>query len=1287
MKKLLFSLFTLFVTTTAVWADVEINEARFPDANFRSYVSSQFDTNRDGKLSTVEIAEVTGMQIEGSNYKSLQGIGVFTELSGLNCIETQITSLNLSGNKKLYSLYCENSSLSSLTVSGLTKLTTLYCNNNQLTSLDLSGCTALSEIDCSSNKLTSLDVSGCTALSCIKCCNNQLTSLDLSDCFSLETLFCFDNQLTSLDVSGRSMLSTFECYNNKLTTLNASGCTALEYIYCYNNQLTSLDVSNCSNMLVLVCYNNNFNAEALDALLEENSPSGSCNLYLFGDNDNSLYLDPVRVAKANAKGWHIYKSTEDGGGQTYTGEIRVNEKDFPDANFRSYLQTNYGSYDGKQLAAITTMNVASQNIKSLKGIELFTELLTLDCQDNQLTSLEFSDYSKLVRLDFYQNQIKGDAMDALISSLPSSRYNSLRVIYNQGEGNVMTEAQVVAAKAKGWSPKYYNGYTWEDYSGPIPPSDDIDINVTNFPDEKFRAYLISKSYGSDFKLSKAEIAGITSLDVSGKSIQSLQGIEFFTALTTLNCYNSQLTSLDLSKNTKLTNLYCYNNQLTTLNVSGCTSLSAIECYTNQIKDDGMDAFLASLPTVTNKSLKIVFGNNENNAMTPEQVATAKAKGWMPKYYAYDYDEGRYDWLDYAGSEPEPEPGPDPEPSGDEVAINETNFPDANFRNWLLAQDYGSDGILTKEEIAGVTSMDVSYTNIQSLQGIEFFTALTSLECIYDYNMTLLDVSKNTALTYLDCSEMYYLTSLDVSKNTALTTLNCSSNKLTSLDLSKNTALTTLNCSWNKMTSLDVSKNTALTTLNCESNQITSLDVSKNKVLESLACGGGNLTSLNVSGCTALKWLDCSANYWQLTSLDVSGCTALETLNCYNNRLTSLDVSKNTSLTNLNCSDNVQLTSLNVSGCTALESLACSGNQLTSLDVSGCTALTTLDCSNNQITSLNASGCTNLTTVDCYQNQINEKAMNAVVKNLPTISGGTLHVISERNEQNVMSTTQVAAAKAKGWTPYEQRDRWWFEYAGSEPGPDSDPIPSGDGVAINEANFPDANFRNWILSQDYGKDGMLTEEEIASVTRIIVSGKSIQSMQGIEFFTALTILNCYNNQLSSLDVSKNTALTTLTCNSNELTSIKVSNTALNNLLIYCNKIKDAAMDALVESLPTVSSGNMYVIYDWNEQNEMTTTQVAAAKAKGWMPKYMGYDSASGRYTWLDYAGSEPTPEILRGDVNGDGEVDMDDATFVTNIILGIEDSTEAADVNNDGVISMPDAMFIVNKILNGKFPDE
>ena len=61
-------------------------------------------------------------------------------------------------------------------------------------------------------------------------------------------------------------------------------------------------------------------------------------------------------------------------------------------------------------------------------------------------------------------------------------------------------------------------------------------------------------------------------------------------------------------------------------------------------------------------------------------------------------------------------------------------------------------------------------------------------------------------------------------------------------------------------------------------------------------------------------------------------------------------------------------------------------------------------------------------------------------------------------------------------------------------------------------------------------------------------------------------------------------------------------------------------------------------------------------------------------------------VIRGDVNGDEFVNMKDAIFVTNIILGLEEATEAADVNNDGKINIQDVMFIVNYIKNGKFPD-
>ncbi len=171
------------------------------------------------------------------------------------------------------------------------------------------------------------------------------------------------------------------------------------------------------------------------------------------------------------------------------------------------------------------------------------------------------------------------------------------------------------------------------------------------------------------------------------------------------------------------------------------------------------------------------------------------------------------------------------PSG--IAIDETNFPDENFRNWVLAQDYGQDGVLTEAEIAGVTEIDVSRKNISSLRGIEYFTELTKLYCNGN-QLTSLDMSENTLLKNLIC-DYNSLTSLNVTKCTALVNLDCESNQLTTLDITKNTALTDLACGENLLISLDVSMNINLKDFDCSNNQLTSLNVSNNKVLSDFVC--------------------------------------------------------------------------------------------------------------------------------------------------------------------------------------------------------------------------------------------------------------------------------------------------------------------------------------------------------------------------------------------------------------------------------------------------------------------
>ena len=401
-----------------------------------------------------------------------------------------------------------------------------------------------------------------------------------------------------------------------------------------------------------------------------------------------------------------------------------------------------------------------------------------------------------------------------------------------------------------------------------------------------------------------------------------------------------------------------------------------------------------------------------------------------------------------------------------VTIDETNFPDENFRKWILKQSYGQDGVLTEEEIAGIKQIDVAYEEIKSMKGLEYFTAIESLWC-FSPELTELDVSHNTALTDLRCSQIG-LKELDVSKNTALKWLICHNNKLSTIDLSNNTALEWLDIASNELTSLDVSHIITLQRLDCTNNNLTALDVTKNTALIGLDCYGNKLSELDVTKNLALKDLYCGSNL--LTELDVTKNPLLLYLSCGSNQLTAIDVSQNTELYSLHCQENL-LTSLDVSNCPGLVYLVCQANQLTTLDLPNQAVLKHLECNKNQITELDLSQCValewasvgnnQLTTLDVsknpalkdlychdnqltaldlsqnpkleslsiHQNQIGSESMGTLIESLPTITevgNGTIHAISDKDEQNVITDDQIAAAYAKGWTPM-YFDSYWTPF--------------------------------------------------------------------------------------------------------------------------------------------------------------------------------------------------------------------------------------------------------------------
>ena len=154
-----------------------------------------------------------------------------------------------------------------------------------------------------------------------------------------------------------------------------------------------------------------------------------------------------------------------------------------------------------------------------------------------------------------------------------------------------------------------------------------------------------------------------------------------------------------------------------------------------------------------------------------------------------------------------------------VAIDERNFPDPNLRAFLLAQPYGADSLLTTDEIAAVTSLNLSSLDIADLTGIHHFTALKDLACV-DNRLDSLSLDSLPRLSYL----------------------NCAGNRLTTLRLTNLPHLNYLGCGQNRLTTLDLSHLPDLHAIDCPDNQLVALDFTHNPTIASIFCCGNQLNA-------------------------------------------------------------------------------------------------------------------------------------------------------------------------------------------------------------------------------------------------------------------------------------------------------------------------------------------------------------------------------------------------------------------------------------------------------------
>ena len=546
---------------------------------------------------------------------------------------------------------------------------------------------------------------------------------------------------------------------------------------------------------------------------------------------------------------------------------------------------------------------------------------------------------------------------------------------------------------------------------------DVSIDEQRFPDAEFRAY-ISKNFDwdKDNVLSEVEIENATYIYLNNDKVQKLKGIEYFPylrtlycgteiteldvsrniALEVLHCSMTTITELDVSNNKVLKDLACSNTKITGLDVKKNTELERLTCDGNQLRylEIGNNPSLSYL-VKSDTSINIEISGNTFNLK--EQVSpnidltriTEVQNGTLdvdtgiitvedvnqPVIYTYD-----------CGTSSQGQEVLKVTLNLEGISINQEHFPDEVFRRYVRKHfDRDKDGKLSISEISDTTEIEIHYTNIRSLKGIEYFTYLQTFSCSRNDRLEELDVSQNKYLTKLWCSDTS-IGELDVSKNVKLTKLSCDDTKIKELDVSRNTELIELSCEDTLIKKLDVSENKRLTRLWCNNTQIEELDVSKNTELIELFCYNTKIKKVDVSENEKLTWLWCDNT--QIKELDVSQNVELTNLRCSDTSIKELNVSKNVNLINLSC-DDTKIKELDVSKNTELTNLSCGDTQIKELDVSENVNLIELRCEHTHLKELDVSENVNLEVLWCYDSQIDELEVSENTKLRTLVCENTL----------------------------------------------------------------------------------------------------------------------------------------------------------------------------------------------------------------------------------------------------------------------------------------------------------
>ena len=730
-------------TAWAAEEGVAINESNFPNKTFRNYIQKVFDKDNNDFFSADEIAAVTELTFQYpddpntgvAGITSLKGIEYFTALTSLDCSYQDLTELDLSRN---------------------TGLTSVLCYGNQLTELDLSANTQLIELDCSSNEITHLDVSSNHNLEKLSCYHNRLTSLDLSRNNKLTYTYCDswcpiepdENNtinLAELDVDKTSDWVGGKVENGILTI--DEGAKKVTYNYQCGNNIEMYVI------LHIHIYDDSWEYNA-------NEHWKKCTNFCTGANQGMI-KSPHDYKGGNTCSICGYVNAAD----TYAVTVEVDGHGTAGAS-PAFAKTD----ETVTLTAIPDTGYAFQTWEVIRGgVAITNDTFIMPAKPVTVKAV-FQEKTAAPVISPNGGSFNDTETVTLTCDTEGAwiYYTINGVKSHYRDPFTLTESANITA----WAEKMGKADSDIVTAAFIKIVDGVAVDTFNFPDKNFRD--VVKTFDTDDNniLSDTEIATVKEIECKRMGITSLKGIEYFTALEDLYCYDNELTELDLSQNIKLEELNCSTNRLTVLDLSQNPKLKMVICSDNaltaldlssnskltnlnasgnirEITLTGNTFDLSSLPGFDASRMSgLTGGKVSGSTLTVDGNAAVVTYSYDLGYTGTELDDAEKDvifTLAIAGR-------------GTDIDINKTNFPDKDFRELLLDKeaniDRNQDGKLSTWEIALVQDIDVYDMEIADLTGIEYFTELKYLDCAGNH-LTSLDLSRNTKLAELDAENNTY----------------------------------------------------------------------------------------------------------------------------------------------------------------------------------------------------------------------------------------------------------------------------------------------------------------------------------------------------------------------------------------------------------------------------------------------------------------------------------------------------------------------------------------------------